>query len=122
MNKNSKENSKLKEDDTNEISLSVRWWEKKRIIYNLIALTGGLLVYFLRSEVPNGISPFDNYFVIVFWLFGANIFYTCGWGSEILLNYYFKIRFWSDRFRMTCFILGSLFSFCWMFLLARDFI
>jgi len=108
--------------DNNEIHLALKWWEKKRIFYNLITLTGGLLVMFLRTVIPNGISPMDNYFVIGIWLFGANIFYTSSWGFETLMNYYFKTKFWSDGFRLTVFILGSAFSFWWMLILTRELI
>jgi len=108
--------------DTSEIHRAVKWWEKKRILYNVITLVGGLLVLLLRSEVPNGISSLSNYIIIGYWLFGANIFYTCGWGLEILLNYYFKFRFWRDGIRLILFVLGSSFSFCWMFFLAKELI
>lgn len=59
---------------------SFRWWEKKRLIYNLIAVFGGLLVFFLRSGVPNGRSPNEFYQIhpylfLGIMLFGANIFY-----------------------------------------------
>jgi len=89
-------------------------------MYTIITILGGLLVVFVRSELPNGLSPFSNYAIILFYVFGANIFYTCGWGLEALLNYYFKIPFWGTKTRQTFFVLGTLFSFVWMFLLTRD--
>ena len=99
---------------------AVRWWEKKRILYSVIALSGGLLVMFGRSELPNGVSTYSAFFILGFLLFGANIFYTCGWGAEILLNYYFKTPYWGNVTRKTIFVLGSIFSFFWMFLVIRE--
>ena len=106
---------------------SVRWWEKKRLVYNLITLSGGLLVFFLSSQVPNGLSPNDFYQIhpylfLGIMLFGANLFYCCSWGAEVLLNYYFKLPFFSKTLRLFFFIGSSLFSFCWIFILIRDFL
>jgi hypothetical protein len=106
---------------------SVRWWEKKRLVYNLITLFGGLLVFVLRSGVPNGLSPNEFYHMHPYlflgvMLLGANIFYCFGWGSEVLLNHYFKLTFFSKGLRMFLYIGGSLFSFGWMFGLIRDFL
>jgi len=72
----------------------------------------------MRSDVPNGISPYNDYIIILFWLFGANIFYTFGWALEFLLNYYLKLSFWKHDTRRIFFVLGTIFSFIWMFLLT----
>ncbi|WP_114904989.1 hypothetical protein [Kordia sp. SMS9] len=74
----------------------------------------------MRSDVPNGISPYENYSILLFWLFGANIFYTFGWALEALLNYYFKVPFWKNDTRRIFFVLGTVFSFVWMFLLTSQ--
>ena len=107
-------------DTSNEIQTSVKWWERKRFIYNVIALVGGLLVLLIRSAVPNGIGLNNPFFDMVFWLFIANIFYTCGWGSEILLNYYFKLPFFGNKIRLVLFIIGCIISFSFMFLVTRE--
>ena len=106
---------------------SVRLWEKKRLLYNLITLFGGLLGFFLRSDVPNGLShnefyQIHPYLFLGVMLLGANIFYCCGWGLEVLLNHYFKFHSFSKRLRMFLYTIGSLFSFGWMFGLIRDFL
>ncbi len=107
-------------DKTTEIYKSIRWWERKRLLYNAFPLLGGLFVPLLRSGVPNGISTLSPFLIILFFLFGANIFYTLGWASEVLLNYYFKLPFWGKGLRRVLFVSGSLFSFYWMFILIRE--
>ncbi len=107
-------------DKTTEIYKSIRWWERKRLLYNVFPLLGGLLVPFLRSDVPNGISTLSPFLIILFFLFGANIFYTLGWATELLLQYYFKIPLWGNGIRRILFVLGTLFSFLWMFILIRE--
>jgi hypothetical protein len=112
--------SKYKIEYTEESYLAIKWWERKRIIYNIITILGGFLGILFRSEVPNVLRSYNPIFELAFLLFGANVFYTCAWGSEFLLNYYFKLRFWEDRIRLILFILGCFFSFCWIFFLTRD--
>mgnify|MGYP005870232821 CR=1 FL=1 len=103
-----------------EFRSSIKWWEKKRLIYNIFTLLGGLICVFLRSGVPNGVSSYQNFLIIFFWLFGANIFYTFGWSFEFLLNHYFKTNFWNNNVRKLIFILGTIFSFLWMFILTSQ--
>lgn len=108
------------ENDINGFNSAIKWWERKRVFYNVVTFLGGLIVIFLRGEVPNGISSYTDFGIIFFWLFGANIFYTCGWAFEAMLNYYFKIPFWNNNVRRVLFFLGLVFSFIWMFLLTRE--
>jgi len=98
---------------------SVKCWEKKRFFYNLITVFGGLLVFFLGSEVPNELSPngfyeIHPYLLLGIMLCGANILYCCGWGLEILLNHHFRMPFFSKGLRLFIFIGGSIFSFGWI--------
>ena len=106
---------KINASDFND---AIQWWEEKRLIYNGITLLGGILVVFLRSEVPNGISYYNNFWIILFLLFGANIFYTIGWAFEALLNYYCNVSFFNNSIRKLFFFFGTVFSFIWMFVLA----
>nr|WP_321225515.1 hypothetical protein [uncultured Psychroserpens sp.] len=115
-----KHNSIETEQVHNNFSTAIKWWERKRLIYNIITLIGGLLVIFIRGDVPNGISPYSDFTIILFWLFGANIFYTCGWAFEALLNYYFKTSFFGNNIRNALFVLGAVFSFMWMFFFSKS--
>jgi len=111
--------SKTEDLSNNDFNYAIKWWERKRIWYNFIALIGGLIGLIGKGDVPNGISPHDESYLILFWLFGANIFYSGGWGIEALSVYHFKTKYFGNEFRLALFILGSLLSFVWMFLLSR---
>ena len=100
---------------TKEIHLSIKWWKKKRLIYNSVTLSGGLLVLLIRSGVPNGIGSYNPIDDLLFWLCVSNVFYSCGWGLEILLNYYLK-----NTTRTILFAIGCIFSFCCMFIMTRN--
>jgi hypothetical protein len=114
------ENIENEINNTKEIQTSIKWWETKRLLYNLVTLAGGLLVLLIRSGVPNGIGTYNPVGDLLFWLFVSNIFYTCGWGLEILLNYYLKIRFFKNAIRTVLFTIGCIFSFCLMFIMTRE--
>lgn len=107
-------------DKASEVYKTIRWWERKRLLYNAFPLIGGLLVPLLRSEVPNGVSNLSEFLVLPIFIFGANLFYTFGWASEVLLNYYFKLPSWGKGLRRVLFVLGCLFSFYWMFVALRQ--
>jgi hypothetical protein len=104
----------------NDFNSAIKWWERKRLWYNIVALAGGIIVILLRGEVPNGISSYSDFYIIFYWLFGANILYTCGWGFEALCVYYFKTKYFGERFRMLLFVFGTIFSFFWIFILTRS--
>ena len=99
---------------------AIRWWESKRLWYSLITIAGSLLIILLRGEVPNGISNYSDFYILFYWLIGANIFYTSGWGIEALSVYYLKTEYFKNGFRKLLFVIGTVFSFIWMFLLTRS--
>ena len=115
-----KQNSVKMESLQNDFNTAITWWERKRLVYNIITLFGALLVIFGRGEVPNGISSYKDFVIVFYWLFGANVFYTFGWGFEAILNYYFKTPFFGKTTRTLCFFLGAFFSLVWMFILASQ--
>jgi len=103
-----------------DFNTAIRWWERKRWIYNIITIFGGLTVLLVRGEVPNGLSPYDDYTIVLFYVLGANICYTFSWAFEAFLNYYFKISFWNRGTRQVFFVLGSILSFYWMSVLVIE--
>lgn len=104
----------------NNFEKTLTCWESKRLIYNIVTLSGGLIAMFLRGDVPNGIRSYEGFIMMFFWLFGANIFYTFGWVLEVLSKYYFKSSFFKNRTRQIFFVLGTIFSFLWMFMLSSE--
>ena len=93
--------------------LSVKWWEKKRLLFNIILVLFTGFMALIKSELPN--SWLNNWSLIsaLIWIFGANLVYCGSWGSELLWSHYLKrTPFWVE-WRMFIFILGVLFSMMW---------
>jgi len=75
----------------------VKWWEKRRWIYNLVLL--GSLSLLISYHIPFRVYVF--YFVL------ANVLYTGGWAIEVLLLTFFRnYRNFFGRFRPWLFIFG----------------
>ena len=87
----------------------LNWWESKRLIYNLALLAGAFLAHLILST---GSQEF-SYATLIWWLFGANVFYTMSWAFEILFNKIFKTYPFNKTTRKIIFIIGTLFSLWW---------
>jgi len=87
----------------------IRWWERKRILYNALLFGIEILVmlYYWQETVEFGISL--SIFETLLVNFIANVFYTAGWTLELLFSYYLK-RIMPSAFRKVFFSLGTLFS------------
>lgn len=91
---------------------SVKWWEKKRILYNVILIGFALVFAFAKNEFPNTNWSIESTLSICVWIFGANIFYCGGWGSEVLLKYYVDGKI-NKNMRKFLFIMGMGASILW---------
>ena len=88
----------------------VAWWEKRRLIYNIILISLEVLImlYFWEGTEIFGIGP--AIFQSFLYTLVANAFFCAGWGLEIFIKYYFGGKFIGDGFRTVFFILGISFS------------
>jgi len=89
----------------------VRWWERKRLIYNLIIVPMTILTLFvLWEDVGVAINEkallFDAFWMLVW----SNVLYTSGWVGGILRRYYLGSYPLSNSGRWFLFILGTIFS------------
>ena len=99
------------ENKTNEIYVSINWWERKRFVFNLILIGVEILMilFFWKGAIQFGIG------YTIFWSIAytivANIFFSIGWGISVLIDYY-NLKFLKniEKLRMLFFILGILFS------------
>jgi hypothetical protein len=91
---------------------TIRWWEVRRIVFNLVVLATGLLSLlvfgFIGSEVLGNVDIGDPFLEVVAYGLLANFFYTFGWIAEILWG-------WGDTARTSLrrpmvFRLGLIFS------------
>lgn len=88
----------------------VQWWEKRRLLYNVIVgLMGSLVVFVaLQRYYYVSFSEILLFMILPFGIF-ANVVYLAGWVIEIFLRYYFKVTLGSTV-RQVLFGLGTLLS------------
>lgn len=100
--------SHSQEDD--KLINSVRWWEGKRILYNIVLACTELfiMVNYYRETINYGIENAIIETIAVNLI--ANIFFCLGWGLEIMLYYYLKAYTLSNTSRWVLFLLGILFT------------
>jgi hypothetical protein len=108
-----------KEEDTSLLAV-IKWWELRRIPYNLIVGLFGVftcvitvLVAAIASEKfgePLGLPdpPIIAVFAVIFFAVMANVCYTGGWVAELLVRAIWKER--AGDFAQISFRLGLLFS------------
>lgn len=89
----------------------VQWWEKKRIIYNVILiLFTSLILYSLWDYTGPTLTKYEAIFQAVWIVIFGNISYTIGWAGGILRHHYFRNNALPIEGRWILFGLGSLFS------------
>lgn len=108
-----------KEEDTSLLAV-IKWWELRRIPYNLIVGVFGVftcvitvLVAAIASEKfgePLGLPdpPIIAVFAVILFAVMANVCYTGGWVAELLVRAIWKER--AGDFAQISFTLGLLFS------------
>jgi len=98
------------------VNHSVRWWEKKRKVYNimLVGIASLLMVIDIMSRGFIINLMLLDILEAAIWIFGANVFFSLGLGVELVINHYRKKE--SENLRNTLFISGLLFSGLWTLL------
>ena len=91
------------------------WWEKRRVIYNLLII--GLTVFSVYSywdyPMRNTIGSEEVIINAFSFILVANLLYTAGWVSEIYLRFLFKFKGFSTNIRWILFVLGTALSLIW---------
>jgi hypothetical protein len=103
-----KEKDLFPDKDENTLYAAFSWWEKKRLLYNIIiGITGLMGMLWYMGYIP--LKPYDIIGMLA-WGFMANIFYFGGFLLEPVFKYYFKpdIDF-ADK-RSNFFWAGTVFS------------
>lgn len=94
------------------ILTNVRWWERMRIVYNIIII--GIIAtsfFFVRSGYSYGYSyrrVTERIIVLGIYLVIVNLFYCLGWGLDLLLRHYFKTKGFGKGLNISLFVLGTL--------------
>jgi hypothetical protein len=98
-----------------QLMLLLKWWERKRIWFNfLVGLSGLLPLLFTGLTYFNLLSLLG----ICFYGLMANICYSLGFLSELLIKLYIKPSFEFGEKRKLVFLLGTAFSMIVTFTLS----
>ncbi|MEN0049729.1 MAG: hypothetical protein AAF806_21895 [Bacteroidota bacterium] len=89
---------------------AIEWWESKRSIYNfiVIGIAIGTMIFMWEGTKNFGFS--SAIFWTLLYLISANVFFSSGWGIEVLASYYLKKEWQMERYRRILLIFGTLFS------------
>jgi len=98
----------MKKIDWNLLNETIFWWEKKRIIFNIVVGLSGLLSLIVVSPYFFGIKEIIG---ILIWAILANIFYSSGILIEIINLYYYSSEVKFFKYRFGLYVLGS-FLYC----------
>jgi len=95
-------------EDTHRVTVIelVRWWEKRRWVYNIVVGLSGLAVLLLMQV------DFSVHVLLAIAYYGvlANLCYTFGWAIEVLLLVYFNRVEPMGKYRLLLFLVGTVFS------------
>ena len=97
-------------EDEQILNNIVKWWEKKRLWFNIILAVIGIGMIIIINPYYFG---FKDFLGIIIWGIGANIFFSLGILAEIFDLYYLKSRLSLKNFRWIFLIIGTLFSSCY---------
>lgn len=97
----------------------ITWWEKKRWWYNVLVGITGLVVLGISGLLQQ--LPFDFWLGIIFYGIAANVGYTLGWASALLLHYYTQSELLFTH-RNTLYFIGTVSSILLTYWLARAFV
>ena len=97
--------------DKDKIYNLVDWWERKRLVFNLtiIAIIVYEVFFFWEETVRFGII--DAIIGSIAYIIAANVFFSIGWGLNVLIVFY-KLTFLSsyEKYKMAFLVVGVLFS------------
>lgn len=97
----------IKKANTDQLLATIQWWEKKRILFNIIVGIFGVISTLLLNY-GHLFTGWINMLQIILWGFAANIFYSSGILLEVVNVYYLKSSRNFFRYRYLHFTIGTL--------------
>jgi hypothetical protein len=89
----------------------VRWWERKRLLFNAIVVLITSLTIWSLWQYTGPLASKTELIHHAFWLIvWCNVMYTSGWAGGILRRYYIKGQTFSNTGRWLLFIAGTIFT------------
>lgn len=108
--------------ESKDLRSALIWWEKKRILYNLlVGLFGVVGLLWSPHYDLYGFQISDIYWILI-WALGANVFYSMGFMVEALAEHYFKGRFSLVKWRWLLWTVGVIFSIGWTIVSALNYV
>lgn len=101
-----------KYEELSVVKEMIQWWEKKRLIYNLIIVSLSIFLIYSFWDYParkiiGGFTLIVEGFVFIIM---ANVFYCLSWALGVAGHYAYKRRGSTIAGRWFYFIIGMLFS------------
>ena len=90
-----------------KISSSLAWWDKKRVLFNIITLVAAV-VYLIMIK-PKNFGLNEIFGALLYGLI-LNVFYCLGFLMELYDYSYLKSKLKLQNYRSVFFILGTVFS------------
>ena len=94
---------------SNELYESIKWWESRRIFYNIAVGIAGLIPIAIFWNTILEIGFFNSLIGIVIYGSLVNICYCFGWGIDILKSFYLDSSSFGKS-KLTLLVLGVIFS------------
>jgi poly(A) polymerase Pap1 len=92
-----------------ELYESIKWWESRRIFYNIAVGIAGLIPIAILYDSILQIGFFNSIIGIVIYAILVNICYCFGWGIDILKSFYLENPSYGKS-KLTLLVLGVIFS------------
>lgn len=92
-----------------ELYESIKWWEKRRILYNIAVGIAAIFPILRLCIFIESIDYIPFSLGIIVYLCLANICYCFGWGIDILKSFYFKNSTYGKH-KSLLLVLGIVFS------------
>lgn len=86
---------------------AIRWWEKRRVLYNIVVCCCGIITILLAGKLD-----FFSIVMVFFYAIAANIAYCSGLMLEAWDYYYFGNRLNIRDYRLALYIVGVVGSAC----------
>ena len=95
----------------------ILWWEKKRVLFNLLVIAMMTWCIYDMLNLPMVKITGTNQIILesLIYLLVANLFYSLGWGIEVLGHSFLNTRRLNAAEKWSLFAFGTLMTLTWTF-------
>lgn len=110
----------IQNDAYSNLRAVIRWWEKKRLLFNICICFSAFLPTIFFYELVQLQSTMALITLSIIYLLFANLFFTIGWGIDALRYYIFSGKNFG-KYKELFYLTGMLFSIGTTLLLSINF-